>query len=177
MLPVVPLEGRVVGEPEIKFPESGNPVIRFRVVSADRKFNQDTGKWQDGETLWVTVTAFGRLAENTMESLVDGDQVVAIGKWSTAEWTDRQGIKRSVPRFVASAIGAGMQFQPRKHSEPTMAKHRPAPAQQAAEQQAGQGQQGAQAGAEHVYGASFSEAAVAGVAVQGGGAAADDPWA
>lgn len=123
MLPVVPLEGRVTGEPQIKFTEAGKPVVRVRVKAADRR--QDAaGKWVDGDVLWVTVTAFGSTAENVMESLVDGDQILAIGKWSTSEWMDQQGAKRSAPRFVAHAVGAGLKYQPRRHSAETMAKHR-----------------------------------------------------
>jgi single-strand DNA-binding protein len=160
MLPVVPLEGRVVGEPVIKFSESGKAVAKLRVKAADRTRGDD-GKWVDGKVLWVTVTAFGTLAENAMESLVDGDQVVAIGRWSTAEWTDGSGQKRSAPQFDAMALGAGLQFQPRRHSPETMSKHRDvAPT-------------GQQAPANGGYGRQFADVAVA---QEKEAAGSHDPW-
>lgn len=156
MLPVVPLEGVVVGEPQLKSSESGTPVMRMRVKAADRR-KDEAGKWVDADTLWVTVTAFGRLAANAAESLVDGDQVVAIGKWSTSEWTDQSGTKRSAPRFIAQALGPGLQFAPRRHSPETMAKHRPQPGERP------------ETDSSHGLGHRFADVAVA--------QAPGDPWA
>lgn len=166
MLPVVAIEGVIVGEPQLRFSESNKAMVRMRVKSADRRKDPETDKWVDTDTLWVTVSAFGRLAENMMESLVDGDQIIAIGKWSTAEWTDQQGNKRSAPRFIASAAGPGLQFAPRRHSPETMAKHRP----QAAEVPPEQGP------AAHGYGHRFADAAVGG-GVPAGPTPGSDPWA
>lgn len=169
MLPVVPLVGRVVGEPQLKFAQTGNAVARLRVKAADRRKDAETGKWEDTEVLWVTVTVFGKQAENAMESLVDGDEVIAVGKWSTAEWTDQSGTRRSAPRFIAQAIGPGLQFAPRRHSPETMAKHQTPVAANLP--------QGVDPAAAHGYGHRFADAAVAGQAGQGGGTPADDPWA
>jgi single stranded DNA-binding protein len=164
MLPIVALEGQVVGEPQLKFGDNGKAMVRFRVKAADRRRTED-GKWEDAKTLWCTVTAFGTLAENCMESLVAGDQVIAVGKWSTAEWTDASGAKRSAPQFDAMAVGAGLQFQPRRHSPETMAKHREvAPT-------------GAPAGQPNAYyGRQYADVAVQ-QAAQGGGEPVHDPWA
>jgi single-strand DNA-binding protein len=123
MLPIVGLEGKVVGEPEVRTTQAGKSVARFRMKCADRRKDEESGKWVDGDVLWVTVTAFGALGEHVMDSLVEGDQAIVLGRWSTAEWTDEQGNKRSAPRLVASAVGAGLQFAPRRHSEHTMAQH------------------------------------------------------
>lgn len=164
MLPLVGLEGRVVGEPQMKYLAEGKAVARFRVKCADRRRNNETGKWEDTDVLWVTATAFGKLAENCMESLLDGDQVVMLGKWSTAEWTDQAGNQRSAPRFVCQAVGAGMQFQPRRHSEATIAQRRQASGRPEAD-------------ASHGYGHRLADSAVAGDPVQSGGTPTGDPWA
>lgn len=152
MLPVVGLEGRVVGEVQVKFTEAGKAVARFRVKAADRRKDNESGRWEDAEVLWLTVTAFGPLAEHCAESLVDGDQVVVVGKWSTAEWVDQAGVQRSSPRFVAQAVGAGLQFAPRRHQSrpPTAVVEEPD-------------------GAHSAYGER--------VAPAGQGVRADDPWA
>lgn len=166
MLPLVPIEGVVVGEPEMRHSTNGTAMARFRVKSADRRKDPEADKWVDTDVLWVTVTAFGRLAENVMDSLVDGDHVVAIGRWSTAEWVDQQGVKRSAPRVSAVAIGAGLAWAPRRHSAETMAKHRP----QA--QPDGRPEQDAS----HGYGHRYADAAV-GAGAPAGGVAQHDPWA
>lgn len=166
MLPLVALEGTLVGEPQMKFAEStGKPMVRMRVKAANRRKDEESGRWVDTDVLWVTVTAFGKLAENAMESLVDGDQVVAIGWWSTAEWTDQSGAKRSAPKFVAQSLGAGLQFAPRRHSAETMAKHpRQAPVQR--------GEPGRpETDSSHGLGHRFADAAVAAQP------RANDPWA
>lgn len=165
MLPIVALEGRIVGEPQLKFGDNGKALVRFRVKAADRQRTAD-GRWEDGKVLWTTVTAFGTLAENVADSLVDGDQVLAIGKWSTAEWTDQAGAKRSAPQFDAMSVGAGLQFQPRRHSAETMAKHRdntPPTGQPAV--------------SNPYYGRQYADAAVQSEATHAGGEPARDPWA
>jgi single-strand DNA-binding protein len=118
MLPITAVEGRVVGDVKFKHTENGTAMTQFRLKAADR-VKGDDGKWADREVLWVTVRAFGPLAEIVAESLRDGDQAVVIGKWSTAEWTDETGAQRSAPKFVATAVGAGLQFSPRRHHDAT----------------------------------------------------------
>lgn len=115
MLPVVAIEGRVTGEVQVKMSENGKAMGRFRVKAADRRPGDD-GKWVEGDVLWQTIAVWGQLAQHCAESLRDGDQVLVIGRWSTAEWTDQNGNQRSAPRFNATAVGAGLQFAPRRHS-------------------------------------------------------------
>lgn len=114
-LPVVTLDGRVVGDVKFKWLESGQALARFRMVCADRRKGDD-GKWFDAETLWITVSVFGKLAENVLDSLNDRDAVVVIGKLSTAEWTDASGEKRTSQKVVASSVAPSLAFIPRPHA-------------------------------------------------------------
>lgn len=115
-LPQITLDGRVVGDIMFKFLDNGTALARFRIVCADRR-KDEAGKWFDAETFWVTVSAFGRLAENIADSLHDRDQVIVTGKISTAEWTDQAGAKRTSTKVVATSVGPSLFFVPRTGGE------------------------------------------------------------
>lgn len=54
-------------------------VVDFTVAVTPRKRTPE-GEWVDGDTLWHTVTAWGKLADNVVESLNKGDQVIVHGR-------------------------------------------------------------------------------------------------
>lgn len=118
MLPRITMEGRVVADPGLTFGQSGTAICRMRMVAADRKLNQQSGEWEDGDTLWMDVTCFKQLAENVVESVVKGDLVVVTGKIRTEEWDDRDtGGKRSKVALIADTVSASLQFRTIPHGE------------------------------------------------------------
>lgn len=132
MLPRITMECRVAAEPELRFSNSGVAVCRLRVVAADRRKNDQSGEWEDGDTLWMDVTAFKQLAENVVESVTKGDLLVVTGKIRTEEWEDREsGAKRSKVAMIADTVSASLQFRVLPHAGETHARRAPAPAQQA----------------------------------------------
>lgn len=117
-LPRITLEGRVVADPELRFGQSGTAICRMRLVAGDRKKNDHTGEWEDGDSLWMDVTCFKQLAENVVESVVKGDLVIVTGKIRTEEWQDRDsGAKRSKVSMVADTVSASLQFRIIPHGE------------------------------------------------------------
>lgn len=118
MLPRITLEGRVVADPELRFGQSGTAVCKMRLVAADRRLNKATDEWEDTDTLWMDVTCFKQLAENTVESVVKGDLVIVTGKIRTEEWDDREtGQKRSKVAMIADTVSASLQFRTIPHGE------------------------------------------------------------
>ena len=79
-------------------------LTRFRVASNSRKKGAD-GSWQPGNTLYVTVTCWGSLANGVGGSLFKGDPVVVVGHLFTNEYTDRDDNKRSTIEIRATAVG------------------------------------------------------------------------
>jgi single-strand DNA-binding protein len=123
VLPRITLEGRVVAEPELRFGQSGTPICRMRIVAQDRRFDKQANDWVDGDTLWMDVTVFKQLAENCVESITKGDQVVVTGKIKTEEWDDRDtGQKRSKVAMVADTVSASLQFRVLPHAGATHAE-------------------------------------------------------
>lgn len=79
-------------------------VLNFRVASNARRFDKASDSWVDGESLYLSVNCWRRLAENAA-SLVKGDPVIVSGRLRTREWTTDQGERRSVTELEASALG------------------------------------------------------------------------
>lgn len=116
MLPRVTIDGRVAADPELRFGQSGTAVAKLRLVSADRKRDDSTGEWSDGDTLWIDVACFKQLAENVVESVAKGDMVLIHGKLHTEEWTDRDsGAKRSKISMIADSVAVSLQFRTVPH--------------------------------------------------------------
>jgi single-strand DNA-binding protein len=82
----------------------GTLVLNFRVACNERRFDKASESWMDGESLYLSVSCWRRLAENAA-SLVKGDPVIVRGKLRTREWTTDQGERRSVVELEANAIG------------------------------------------------------------------------
>jgi single-strand DNA-binding protein len=79
-------------------------VLNFRVASNERRFDKTSETWVDGESLYLSVNCWRRLAENAA-SLVKGDPVIVSGKLRTREWTTEQGERRSAVELEANAVG------------------------------------------------------------------------
>ncbi len=82
----------------------GTLVLNFRVACNERRFDKVSESWVDGESLYLSVSCWRRLAENAA-SLVKGDPVIIRGKLRTREWTTEQGERRSVVELEANAVG------------------------------------------------------------------------
>lgn len=82
----------------------GTLVLNFRVACNERRFDGASESWINGESLYLSVSCWRRLAENAA-SLVKGDPVIVRGKLRTREWTTEQGERRSVVELEATAIG------------------------------------------------------------------------
>lgn len=132
MLPRITVTGRLAADPDLRFSPSGTAMARMRVVAADRKLNQQSGEWEDGDTLWIDVTAFKKLAENLVESVKKGDLLVITGKIRTEEWDDREtGAKRSKIAMIADEVAASLAFRVLPHAGETHAARAANPVQQA----------------------------------------------
>ncbi|WP_331733930.1 single-stranded DNA-binding protein (plasmid) [Streptomyces sp. NBC_00080] len=78
--PTTQVSGTVAGNIEIRFTESGLAVCRFRLTEVPRKWDPATRQWLDGTPIPYVCTAWGDLARNTTESLVNGSAVLVHGR-------------------------------------------------------------------------------------------------
>jgi len=86
---------RQVGEQEM---------VRFRVASNSRRRTAE-GTWEAGNSLFVTVTCWGRMVAGASAALVKGDPVIVVGHIYTSEYEDRDGNRRSSVEVRATSVG------------------------------------------------------------------------
>lgn len=91
-------------------------VVDFSVAVTPRKKVGDD--WKDGDTYWVNVTAWGKLAVNVEKSFKSGDRVIVYGRTDMkAAYENRQG--EQVPAkaiLIADFVGHEVGMNP-AHSD------------------------------------------------------------
>ena len=102
----ITIVGNVVDEPRLRTTSSsGVPVLSFRVASTSRRLDRETGKWQDSERLFATVTCWRALAQNVARSLKKGQPVIVTGRFYSREYTTKDETSRVSYEVDAAAIG------------------------------------------------------------------------
>jgi len=93
------LVGRLGGDPEVRYTQSGDAVANF-TVATNRKWKSQDGEMQE-HTEWHRVVAFRRLGEICGEYLSKGSLVYIEGRIQTRQWEDQNGNKRYTTEIVA----------------------------------------------------------------------------
>jgi single-strand DNA-binding protein len=100
----VTIVGRLISDPEHKQTRNDVEVTNFRMASNERKYDKDTQQWIDGDSLFVTVTCWRRLAFGVRACLKKGDPVIVTGRLFSRGF-EVDGKKRSVTEMEATAVG------------------------------------------------------------------------
>ena len=95
--------GRIVTDP-VRRRVADQELVKFRLASNARRRTAD-GTWEPGNSLYLTVNCWGKLAAGVIGSLAKGDAVIVVGHVYTSEYEDREGIKRSSAELRATAVG------------------------------------------------------------------------
>ncbi len=99
------LSGNLTAPPKSGVSRSGVPWTRMRVASSTRVFDRATTEWRDGETVFLDVSCWRRLAENAATTLERGDRVLILGRLRQRSYEDQQGVRHTVSEMEADAIG------------------------------------------------------------------------
>ncbi len=100
--------GNMVADPELRYTPTGVPVVSFRVASTDRRRDAQTGEWSDGESIFLSCTAWRQAAENVAESLQKGMRVIVTGRLKQRSYETREGEKRTVYEVEADECGPSL---------------------------------------------------------------------
>jgi len=92
------LAGRLGADAETKTGASGTAVTRLRVGSS-------VGYGEKQQTLWMSVTLFGKAAEFSSK-LHKGDAVLVGGRLEPNVWTDKTGTERRDVVMIADVVQA-----------------------------------------------------------------------
>lgn len=93
-----------IGEPNLKFTNSGRAVLEFSLAENHSKKNQQGG-WDDDGTTWRRVSIWEKKAEALAEVLKKGDRVLVTGQERLREYETRDGGKGQSLELNAREIG------------------------------------------------------------------------
>ena len=109
-LPEVTITGTLVADPELKWFDSGACVANFTLAANARRYDRERGEWVDGDTTFLRCSIWRRDAEHVVESLSQGDRVVASGVLKQNKWENEHGEKRSTFELAVTEIGPSLKF-------------------------------------------------------------------
>jgi single-strand DNA-binding protein len=101
----ITLAGYVATQPSWRETNTGRPNLTMRVAWTPRRMDRTTGEWTDGNTSYVTVICWRKLADNVATCLRKGDPVLVQGRLSVRSYEDKQGMPRIAVDVDAHTVG------------------------------------------------------------------------
>jgi single-strand DNA-binding protein len=100
----ISVKGNLGSDPDLKFSKNNTAYCNFSLAYTPRK--QVNGEWQDGETMWFKVVAFGTKAEAIADTFRKGDTVLVTGELAQSTFTDKaDGKERVSLEIIAKEVG------------------------------------------------------------------------
>ena len=96
--------GRLAFDVEVRFSSSGDAVASGRIADTPRRKNQQTGEWEDGETLWLSFSLWGKKAEALADAAKKGDLVLVAGTLTQRSFDGKHGEQRTVIEVKATEV-------------------------------------------------------------------------
>lgn len=118
------LIGRLGLDPELKYTQGGQAVLRMRLATTERW--SDKGEKKE-RTEWHTVIVWGNRAEALSKILTKGREVYIEGRIQSRSWEDKEGGKRTTTEIVANnllLLGGGQQRDGQRESGGERQQHR-----------------------------------------------------
>jgi single-strand DNA-binding protein len=156
----ITIAGNLVGDPELRYTQTGQAVATFRVASTPRFRDNATGEWKDGDALFLSCNVWRQAAENAAESLQRGMRVVVFGRLRQRSYETKEGEKRTVYEVEVDDVGPSLRNASAKVTKSSRST-------------GGSGGYGSQGGGPSGQGGGYSGGGGGG----GSRPAADDPWA
>lgn len=116
--------GNLTADPELRYTGSGTAVANFIIASTPRTFDASTGRWVDGDTLFLPATAWRSAAEHAAVSLAKGMRVIATGALKQRSYTTKTGEQRTVVELEVEDIGPSL-----RHTTAEVTRTGPGPEQ------------------------------------------------
>ena len=102
--------GNLTADPELRYTQSGVPVVNFTVASTPRAFDKNSGEWKDGEALFLRCSLWRSYAENVAGSLTKGMRVIVQGNLKQRNYETREGERRSSFELDVVEIGPALRY-------------------------------------------------------------------
>ncbi len=101
----VSLTGYVATQPLVRTVKTGVTTVSMRVAWTPRRRDRVTGEWADGNTSYVTVICWRRLASHVAICVRKGDPVVIQGRLTIRSYIDKEDRQRIAVEIEASSVG------------------------------------------------------------------------
>lgn len=95
------ISGRLGLEPELRFTNSGTPVINLSVAN---NRTVKTGEQKESIADWFKITVFGRDAETISQYAKKGSALAFNGRLQNEKYVDRDGQERTATVLIASSF-------------------------------------------------------------------------
>ena len=104
------IEGNLTRDPNGGYgKDTGKAYTHLDIAVTDRIRNNH-GEWEDGPTTYYRVTAFGKTAENALNSLTKGNTVIATGELTIRSYTRTDGTPSITNEITADHLGAALTY-------------------------------------------------------------------
>jgi single-strand DNA-binding protein len=97
------LVGNLGMDPELKYTQGGQAVLRIRLATTESFVNK--GGERQERTDWHTIVVWGKRAEALNKILSKGRSIWVEGRIQTRSWEDKDGGKRYATEINANNIG------------------------------------------------------------------------
>jgi single-strand DNA-binding protein len=104
------ITGNLTADPELRFTGTGIGVAAFTVAASRRVYDQASGQWQDGDTLFLRCSAWRDLAEHAAETLEKGMRVIVTGRLKQRSYETGEGDKRTVYEVDVEDLGPSLKW-------------------------------------------------------------------
>ena len=95
----VTLLGNLGAAPELRMTQSGQPILKLRLVTSETYLDKDNVRQE--RTEWHSVTMFGKRGEALAKMLTSGDRICIEGRLSTSSY-EKDGEKRYRTEVIAT---------------------------------------------------------------------------
>lgn len=95
----ITVTGTLTRDPELRYAQSGTPMLKLALAATRRTQNRNTKQWEDdGDPLYIDVTFFGERENYLGDILNKGDQVSVTGALVRRNWKvdDKTGVSLEV---------------------------------------------------------------------------------
>lgn len=97
------ISGNLTADPDLQYLPSGVAVAKYTIASNRTWKEKDSGDKRE-ETAWCRCVSYGALAEFMGEWARKGAKLIARGRYTTREYEDKDGQKRTWHEFVIETV-------------------------------------------------------------------------
>lgn len=106
----ITISGNLVADPELRFTPNGVPVANFRIASTPWQYDRQADKRVEGESLFITCTAWKQFGENIAKTLTKGMRVLVTGELKQRAYQNREGEQRISIEMDVRDLGPSLRW-------------------------------------------------------------------